>query len=50
MHTYQWETGQIMVKQNVLVPACLVMTVIAGTPLFALVYIIFLVAGNTVGL
>ena len=50
MHAYQRESGQIMVKQNVLIPASLVMTVIAGAPLFAFVNIIFLVAGNTVGL
>ena len=50
VHAYQRETGQIMVKQNVFIPACLVMAVITGTTLFAFVYIIFLVAADTVGL
>ena len=39
-----------MVKQNVFIPACLVMAVITGTTLFGFVYIIFLVAGDAVGL
>ena len=50
MHANQRETGQIVVKQNVFIPACLVMTVIAGATLFAFVYIILVVAGDAVGL
>ena len=50
VHAYQRKTGQIVVKQNVFIPACLVMAVIAGATLFAFVYIIFLVTGDAVGL
>ena len=50
VHAYQRETGQIVVKQNVFIPARLVMTVIAGAALFAFVCIIFLVAADAVGL
>ena len=48
MHANQWETGEVVIENDIVVPAFFVVTFIAPFALFALMYIIFSMTGNTV--
>ena len=48
MHADQWETGQVVVEKDTIVPAFFVVTGVALLALLTLVYIVSLVAGDAV--
>ena len=47
MHADERDVWDIMIKQNIIIPAFLVMAAVAFTPLFASMAIIFFMAVNT---
>jgi hypothetical protein len=49
VHAYQWKSGQVMVEKDFIVPAFLVVAIIALLALFSSMNIIFLVAVDAVG-
>ena len=50
MHAYEREAGQVMVEENLVMPAFFIVAIFALLALFALMYVIFFVTVNTVAL
>ena len=50
MHAYKRKAGKVVVKENLVMPAFLIVTFVALLALLALMYIVFLVAVDAVTL